>query len=474
MTDETVHPPGKNWPQAFHKRHLELKARKVKALDWKRHDINIQDKIIHWFEVIRKELHDPVIEPENVYNMDETGVMLSMLGSLKVLVGRDDPRDYRGAGVKRMMVTAIECISADGRSLLPLIIWPASTHRSNWTTYPTPGWHYACSESGYTDSQINLDWLTRVFDPQTKARAHHKPRILICDGFGTHKSLPILEYCFENNIILCRLPSHTSHKPQPCDVGVFGPLKAAYREQVERLYRGGANTVGKEHFTSLYSPARTKALTLKNIKSGWMKAGLYPFNPDRILRDMPKPLARLTIPKADEVKVGPCSQEELLQTPVTAEALVLLRSQVEQDAHVLDARSKKRLQKLANAAQVSFAECALLLNENQLLFQQNNESKRRKSTKSTVVGKAKVMSYNDIVEAQAKRAAKEVAREAAKETIKETIKEAAAIKGKCSRKRKGPGPAGATAKKARRSEAEAAKDEIAVAGIGSYCSVFQL
>lgn len=45
---------------------------------------------------------------------------------------------------------------------------------------------------------------------------------------------------------------------------------------------------------------------------------------------------------------------------------------------MLDARSKKRLQKLANAAQVSFAECALLLNENQLLFQQNNESKRRK------------------------------------------------------------------------------------------------
>ena len=54
--------------------------------------------------------------------MDETGVILSMLGSVKVLVGKDDPRDYRGAGVKRTMVTAIECISADGRSLPPMII----------------------------------------------------------------------------------------------------------------------------------------------------------------------------------------------------------------------------------------------------------------------------------------------------------------------------------------------------------------
>ena len=80
--------------------------------------------------------------------MGETGGMLSMLGSVKVLVGKDDLRDYRGVGVKRTMVPAIECVSANGWSLLPLIIWPASTDRSNWTTYPTLGWHYAHSENG--------------------------------------------------------------------------------------------------------------------------------------------------------------------------------------------------------------------------------------------------------------------------------------------------------------------------------------
>lgn len=54
--------------------------------------------------------------------MDETGVMLYILGSVKVLIGKEDPRDYRGAGVKRTIVTAIECISANGRSLLLIII----------------------------------------------------------------------------------------------------------------------------------------------------------------------------------------------------------------------------------------------------------------------------------------------------------------------------------------------------------------
>jgi hypothetical protein len=122
ITLKPIKPPGKNWPRAFEKRHPELKARKVHSIDWKRHDNNIYDKIRDWFEVIGTVVrHDSAVSQENVYNMDETGVMLSMLGSVKVLAGKDDLRDYRGAGVKRTTVTAIECISAAGKVLLPLV-----------------------------------------------------------------------------------------------------------------------------------------------------------------------------------------------------------------------------------------------------------------------------------------------------------------------------------------------------------------
>jgi hypothetical protein len=67
---------------------------------------------------------------KNIYNTDETGVLLSILNSLKVLVGKNELKTYRGAGVKRTLITAIECISTDGRYLHPLIIWPAATHKS--------------------------------------------------------------------------------------------------------------------------------------------------------------------------------------------------------------------------------------------------------------------------------------------------------------------------------------------------------
>ena len=44
-------------------------------------------------------LQDPAILLKNIYNIDETRVMLYILGSIKVLLGKDDPQDYRGVGI---------------------------------------------------------------------------------------------------------------------------------------------------------------------------------------------------------------------------------------------------------------------------------------------------------------------------------------------------------------------------------------
>ncbi|PVH98646.1 hypothetical protein DM02DRAFT_566018, partial [Periconia macrospinosa] len=40
-TNRPLKPPGPNWPKAFERRHAELRARRVKAIDWKRHDRHI-------------------------------------------------------------------------------------------------------------------------------------------------------------------------------------------------------------------------------------------------------------------------------------------------------------------------------------------------------------------------------------------------------------------------------------------------
>ncbi|KAF2736962.1 hypothetical protein EJ04DRAFT_521590 [Polyplosphaeria fusca] len=143
--------------------------------------------------------------------------MLSMLGSAKVLVGKNDMRDYRGARVKRTMVTAIKCISGDG----------------------------------------------------------------------------------------------------------------------------------KEHFTPLYSAAREKAFTAKNAKAGFAASGLFPFNPDRILKSIPQPVPELTTSAANTIIVAPSLQEDVPQTPtmpVSSEGLVSLQNLImKQDANALEEKSKQSL-----------------------------------------------------------------------------------------------------------------------------------
>jgi hypothetical protein len=68
--------------------------------------------------------------------------------------------------------------------------------------------------------------------------------------------------------------------------------------------------------TDMYSPAREKALTKRNILAAWRGSGLFPFNPNRVLEDMPKPSAQLTISTANEC-VESRPQYESMPTPAT-------------------------------------------------------------------------------------------------------------------------------------------------------------
>jgi hypothetical protein len=97
---------------------------------------------------------------------------------------------------------------------------------------------------------------------------------------------------------------------------------------------------------------------------------------------------------------------------VTAEGLTWLTGLIKQDAcaAVSDEASRQRLQgrvqKLASVAKISFAKQSLLQDYNRLLYRNNSEAKVRRSTRSLVIGTAKVMSYEDLVKARVERTAK--------------------------------------------------------------------
>jgi hypothetical protein len=113
--DGTIKSPGKNWPQGFYKCYPQLRPRTLRPIDWACHDI--YQKVVDWFPMIGRELHDPAILPENVYNMDETRNLLSSVVSRKYVIHRDDARKYRGAAVKRNVTLTIF------RSGVHFVVW---------------------------------------------------------------------------------------------------------------------------------------------------------------------------------------------------------------------------------------------------------------------------------------------------------------------------------------------------------------
>jgi hypothetical protein len=79
----------------------------------------------------------------------------------------------------------------------------------------------ASSPNGWTDNQIAVEWLKTTFEPKTRESKMGRYRLLILDGHVSHCSIEFILYAVMHDVIIICLLPHTTHKLQPCDVGVF-------------------------------------------------------------------------------------------------------------------------------------------------------------------------------------------------------------------------------------------------------------
>lgn len=96
-------------------------------------------------------------------------------------------------------------------------------------------------------------------------------------------------------------------------------------------------------FDEIQGVAGLDSGTSCNIQSGWSKTGLYPFNPERVLKDIQKPAVELYLAQNVDTEVEQPLLSATLQTPGTSNALTLLWSRIEHDIHMLDGQGKRRL-----------------------------------------------------------------------------------------------------------------------------------
>ncbi|KAJ3455087.1 hypothetical protein MRS44_013687 [Fusarium solani] len=171
--------------------------------------------IRNWFRLVENTIAKYGIDLADIYNFDETGFMMGLIGSGMVAIGaerRGKPKSVQPGNWEWVIV--IQAINAEGWAMQPFIVVAGQCHLASWYQGSNlPGdWAIATTQNGWTDNNIGLEWL-KHFDRHIKARTNGRYRLLILDGHESHHSTDFEKYCEENNIIT---------------LWCFGPLQKAY------------------------------------------------------------------------------------------------------------------------------------------------------------------------------------------------------------------------------------------------------
>jgi len=230
-------PVGKCWVTRFVKSQPTLQTKWNRKFHSQRAKCEDPVRISAWFKLVEDTRQTWGILHEDVYNFDETGFMMGVAATSKVVTSADTiGRATVVQPGNREWVTAIECINASGWCLPPFVILAGKLHQASWYKDLPPDWAIALSDNGWTTDELGLEWI-KHFNRHTESRTTGAYRLLILDGHSSHATPEFDQFCKDNKIITLCMPPHTSHLLQPLDVGCYSPLKVVYGHEVSELAR---------------------------------------------------------------------------------------------------------------------------------------------------------------------------------------------------------------------------------------------
>ena len=288
--------PSVYWVYRFMKRWPQISSRMPEHLGHQRTYVT-EENIRNWFnefENFLREEHEIVAREflceENshrVFNLDESGFPLAGTnGKLKVITERGTKNVYRVAPDTREQVTVLGCASADGTLQKPFVVFPGVRPNFNFDGVDPDDFDIGRSPNGWMDTDCFFGWLANLFYKAVEDKIQF-PILVFMDGHTSHINVAISDFARDKNIILYMFPPHASHLLQPLDVAVYGPLKKYWNDALNAFgkeFRGLHMT--RQHFFKVFDKAWKRAVASPtNIKSGFRKTGLVPFNPNAVPYD---------------------------------------------------------------------------------------------------------------------------------------------------------------------------------------------
>ena len=131
-----------------------------------------------------------------------------------------------------------------------MVIYDAVRPNPAWTKDEVPGTKYGVSFNEWIKTDLFEAWLIEHFLENAMSACL---LFLLLDGHGTHYQPQVIRLARGHQCIILCLSPHTTHRPQPLDVGVFAPLKVQWTKICYEFYqknqkRDTWNT--RRHFTT--------------------------------------------------------------------------------------------------------------------------------------------------------------------------------------------------------------------------------
>ena len=251
-------PIGQQWVQRFLGRHSELKSTIGTMIDAARVTDSTHEMLSEWFDTLRQVIQDYNITSENMYNMDESGFAIGTIEATQVIINTNIRQQFQAHPGRQEWVTCVECICANGTAIPSLVIFRGENLVNQWIPASVSStWMFSCNSKGWTSNKHGLEWLERVFEPSTRAKAGGQYRLLICDGHDSHITGAFVAHCMDYDIVLLILPPHSSHLTQLLDVSIFRPLKKTMATEIALLIHTGVSRIQKVEWAySVYQSTR--------------------------------------------------------------------------------------------------------------------------------------------------------------------------------------------------------------------------
>uniref|UniRef100_A0A2A4JLU0 DDE-1 domain-containing protein n=1 Tax=Heliothis virescens TaxID=7102 RepID=A0A2A4JLU0_HELVI len=267
---------GTDWYKGFIRKHPDLTLRKPEPTSIARARGFNKPQVYRFFDLLEEQTQKHGIDATRLYNMDETGVQTSSNKPPRILtkVGKRQV-GLIASSERGRTTTVICCCNAAGSFIPPFMIFARKKMNSRLLDGAAPGTQGTCTDNGWVNGPAFLEWLR--FFIETVRPTSDKKVILVLDNHESHKYLPALEYACAHNVIFISLAPHTTHRMQPLDYCVYGPLKIYFEQALASFQKAHVGRIiNQSDVAGLFSSAYMKAATAQNAIKGFKTTGIYP------------------------------------------------------------------------------------------------------------------------------------------------------------------------------------------------------